>query len=111
MASMQQIISNLPVGKPNAVSASNLEQMIGNQPIGTNNDKTRDEIRKAILDNEIPIGSCVGGYYLIDSDVEYQELIDKLNTTITQYQRKINAITNGWQKRRQSKLSGTPWPK
>jgi hypothetical protein len=111
MASIQQIISNLPIGKSNAISASNLEQAIGNQPIGTNNDQTRDDIRRAIFDDEIPIGSCVHGYYLIDSNTEYQDLINKLNATITQYQHKISAITNGWQRRRQSKLSGNPWPK
>ncbi len=56
MATLQQIIAALPVGKTNAMKVSDFEQAIGNQPSGTNNDQTRREVKSAIYGNEIPVG-------------------------------------------------------
>ena len=112
MATLRQIIAALPVGKTNAVGVPAFEQAIGNRPRGTNNDQTRGEVKNAIHDNEIPVGSSSqAGYWLIDSDAEYQEIVDRLNSTIRTYTAKRDAITRGWQRRRQSKLTGNPWPK
>ncbi len=112
MATLQQIITALPVGKTNAVSVPAFEQAIGNQPSGTNNDQTRREVKSAIYDNDIPVGSSPhAGYWLIDSDAECQEIVDRLNATINAFTAKKNAIIRGWQQRRQSKLTSNPWPK
>ncbi len=83
MATLQQIIDALPVGKTNAMKVSDFEQAIGNQPGGTNNDQTRGEVKRAIRDNEIPVGSSShAGYWLIDSDAECQEIVDRINSTM-----------------------------
>ncbi|WP_299982107.1 hypothetical protein [Desulfobacula sp.] len=112
MATLQQIIANLPIGKRNAMKVSDFEQTIGNQDSGTNNDQTRREVKSAIYDNDIPVGSSShAGYWLIDSDEEFQEIIDRLNSTIDQFTAKRDAIERGWQKRKQSKASEKPWPK
>lgn len=112
MATLSQIITTLPIGKSNAVKVPNFEQAIGNQPKGTNNDQTRREIKSAIYNNDIPIGSSPSiGYWLIDSDAECQEVIDRLNSTIQEYTKKRDAIMRGWQKRKQSKNTNNPWPK
>lgn len=112
MASLTQIIAALPVGKRNAMKVPDIEQAIGNQPTGTNNDQTRSEVNSAIYNNDIPIGSnSHAGYWLIDSDVEYQEVIDSLNSTIKTYTEKRDAIARGWQKRKPSKSTTNPWPK
>lgn len=112
MATLGQIISALPVGKAGALRASALEQAIGNQPLGTNNDPTRRDVSEAILSDNIPIGSnpqC--GYWLIDSDAECREVVNRINSTIAAFVAKRNAIITGWNRRKQSKSSGTPWPK
>nr|WP_319494844.1 hypothetical protein [uncultured Desulfobacter sp.] len=112
MATLQQIIAALPIGKSNAMKVADFENFIGNQPSGTNNDQTRREIQNAIHNAEVPIGSSPQkGYWLIDSDAEYQEVIDRLNSTIDQFIAKRDAIKRGWQKRKQSKSTQTPWPK
>ena len=112
MATLQQIIAALPIGKTNAMKVPVFEQALGNQASGTNNDQTRREVKSAIYDNEIPIGSSPPvGYWLIDSDVECQEIVDRLDSTIREYTAKRDAIIRGWQKRKQSKLTGNSWPK
>jgi len=112
MATLQQIIAALPVGKANAIKVPDFERRIGNQARGTNNDQTRGEVTNAILSYEIPIGSNPRrGYWLIDSDTEYQEVVDGLDAMIRAYQAKRVAMTNGWTRRRQSKTTATPWPK
>lgn len=88
------------------------ERAVGNQPSGTNNDRTRGEIQSAINDNDIPIGSSPSvGYWLIDSDAECQEVVDRLDRTINQFTTRRDAIIRGWQRRKQSKLTPNPWPK
>jgi len=112
MATLQQIIAAIPVGKMNALKVTNFEQVIGNQPSGTNNDQTRREVQNAIYNNDIPIGSSPqAGYWLIDSNAEYQEVVGRLDSTINKLTAKRDAITRGWQRRRQSKSTATPWPK
>lgn len=112
MATLQQIIAALPIGKSNALKVADFENSIKNQPSGTNNDQTRREVQNAINNNEIPIGSNPHrGYWLIDSEAEYQEVIGRLNSTIDQFIAKRDAISHGWQRRKQSKSTQTPWPK
>jgi hypothetical protein len=112
MATLQQIILLLSVGKANAMNVPAFERAIGNQPSGTNNDQTRREVKDAITSNDIPIGSSSQrGYWLIDSDAECQEIVDRLNATITDCEAKRDAIVCGWTRRRASKASGNPWPK
>ena len=111
MATSHQIIKNLPVGKANAIQVPDLKTAVGNQTVGTNNDETRNDVRNAIFNDEMPTGSCRNGYYLIDSDTEYQEIIDKIDFRIKTYEEKKAALTKGWQKRKQSKQIGIPWPK
>jgi len=112
MATLQQIITALPVGKANALKVPDFERIIGNQASGTNNDQTRREVADAILSNEIPIASNPQrGYWLIDSDAECQEVVDRMDAMIRAYQTKRAAIISGWARRKQSKATGTPWPK
>ena len=94
MASLKRIIAELPIGKKNAMKVPDFEIAIGNQPTGTNNDTTRNEVTKAIHDHDIPVGSNSNpsGYWLIDSDAEYEEVIKRLNSYIKTYTDKRDAI-------------------
>jgi len=112
VATLQRIILSLPIGKANAVKVPNFERTVGNHPSGTNNDQTRREVKDAIINNHIPIGSNPQrGYWLIDSDAECREIVDRINATIRDYEAKRNAIISGWRRRKASKASGNPWPK
>jgi hypothetical protein len=112
MATLQQIIHSLPIGKANAVKVPAFERLIGNQPSGTNNDQTRREVKDAIINNHIPIGSSSQrGYWLIDSDDECREIVARINATIRDYEAKRNAIIRGWRRRKASKATGGAWPK
>lgn len=112
MATLPRIIRSLPIGKAHAVKVSVFERAIGNQPSGTNNDRTRREVKDAIINNHIPIGSSSQrGYWLIDSDAECREIVDWINATIRDYEAKRNAIIRGWRRRKASKASGGGWPK
>lgn len=112
VATLEQIVNAIPVGKNNAVKVPAFEKMIGIENCGTNNDKTRDKVTEAIVEKEIPIGSNPRyGYWLIDSDAECQEVIDRLTRTIDTYTAKRDAIQAGWNRRKASKAAGTPWPK
>lgn len=112
MAKLSEIIKALPVGKARSIKAPAFEAAIGNSPRGTNNDQTRRDIKDAIMRLEIPIGSSShGGYFLIDSDQEYQEVVDRINATVRDFEEKKDAISRGWNRRKQSKQTLTPWPK
>jgi uncharacterized lipoprotein YmbA len=112
MASTQDIIRELPIGKGNAISANELERRIGNQPTGTNNDETRRDVSLAILEGKIPVGSSSSsGYWLINSDEECSEVTSAIQSTINSYQEKIRAIQQGWEQRRNSLGTDSPWPK
>ena len=112
MATLRQIINLLPVGKANVIKVPAFETAIGNRTAGTNNDRTRREIKAAIMNDKIPIGSNPqGGYWLIDSDAECQEVVDRINATVADFIAKRDAIIRGWQRRKASKQSGNPWPK
>ena len=112
MATLQRIILSLPIGKTNAMKVPIFERAIGNQPSGTNNDQTRREVKDAIISNDIPIGSnSQRGFWLIDSDDECREIVDRINATIREYETKRNAIIRGWRRRKASKASGNTWPK
>jgi hypothetical protein len=112
MATLQRIVQFLPIGKANAMKVPAFEKAIGNQPSGTNNDQTRREVKDAIINNDIPIGSSSKrGYWLIDSDAECRETVARINATIKDYEAKRNAIIRGWKRRKASKASGNAWPK
>ena len=112
MATLEQIIQHIPVGKGNAMRVSDFEQAIGNQNVGTNNDQTRREVDDAIINHDVPIGSnpqC--GYWLINSDDECNEVVTRLKNTAEKYRQKAEHIRNGWNRRRGSLPTGNPWPK
>jgi len=111
MTTHEQIITALPIGKRNAKNVANIAQQLGIPPSGTNNDKTRKQVVRTVHTDDIPLGSNRSGYWLIDSDQECDEVVAALNETITIFVNKRDAIIRGWQKRKQSKNTPTPWPK
>jgi hypothetical protein len=111
MANIQDLINVLNDGKVNARHASELEVAL-NMDVGHTQEPTRGLIREAVIENEFPIGSIPRtGYFLINTEEEYQETIDDLKARAQGLQRRIEAITRGWERRKASRSEGGNWPK
>ncbi len=82
MATHQQIITALPIGKRNAKNVANIAQRLGIPPSGTNDDKTRKQVVRTVHTDDIPLASNRSGYWLIDSDQECDDVVAALNETI-----------------------------
>ncbi len=111
MADVQDLINALGNGKGSAIHARDLESTLG-MDIGHTQEPTRDLIRKAIINNELPIGSIPNvGYFLIHTEQEYQEVIANLEDRMKGLKRRIDAIKHGWGQRKASRVAGGNWPK
>lgn len=107
MADKKSIINALPIGKENAIKMKDLEVKVGNPTKGTNNDITRNDIKKLIMEDKVPIGTCPGGdhagVWMIDSDEELKEVVERNEAIIKDYQEKNKALKEGWEARKAAK--------
>jgi len=111
MAEVQELINALDDGKDNAIHASDLESTLG-MDVGHTQEPTIGLIRKAIINDELPIGSIPDvGYFLIHTEQEYQEAITNLEARAQGLKRRIEAVTRGWERRKASRAAGENWPK
>lgn len=110
MASKKDLVDALGEGKTNALTGTDLEETLG-MPVGNTNEPTRGLIADCILNDKYPIGSSSHGYFLIDSDIELNEVVNSLQSRIDGIQARIDALKDGWVKRKTSKQSGKNWPK
>lgn len=111
MADIQDLINVLEDGKANAQHAKDLETALG-MDTGNTQEPTRDLIRDAILRDGYPIGSIPdAGYFLINTEQEYQKTVSNLEARAQGLQHRIEAITRGWEQRKESRASGGNWPK
>jgi hypothetical protein len=111
MATIDDLISVLADGKGNSQHAYELENVL-NMDAGHTQEPTRDLIRDAIVDHEIPIGSTPqDGYFLIDTEEELNEVVSNLQQRIEGLQNRINGLRRGWHRRQDSRANGGNWPK
>ena len=98
-------------GKQNAIHAPALERTL-NMEEGHTQEPTREIIRGAILDKDIPIGSTVrDGYFLIDSKEELSTVISEIEARIDGLRNRICHLQVGWGRRKRSRQSNGNWPK
>jgi hypothetical protein len=111
MSKIDDLISALADGKANSKHAPQLEESL-DMDIGHTQEPTRDLIRDAIVSRDYPIGSLPrSGYFLIDTEEELNEVLGNLHGRIDGLQRRIDALSRGWQRRQDSRASGGNWPK
>ncbi|MBM4306292.1 MAG: hypothetical protein FJ123_06090 [Deltaproteobacteria bacterium] len=111
MATINDLISALGDGKGNSRHANQLENTL-HMDVGHTQEPTRDLIRDAIVEHEIPIGSTPqDGYFLIDSEEELYEAINNLQQRIEGLQNRIKGLNCGWLRRQESRTKGGNWPK
>ena len=110
MATVEELISKLENGKNNAKHALKLEKELS-LDIGNTQETTRNLIRNAIVNHNIPIGSSQAGYFLVDTEAELDNVVQSLQKRIKGLQDRIDGIQNGWEKRKSSREQGKNWPK
>ena len=110
MANINELIDVLGDGLRNAQKASQLEGEL-KMDIGHTQEPTRDLIRSAIVEHDIPIGSTRNGYFLIDDEAELSQVIGGLQRRIDGLQNRKDGLSNGWQRRQESRENGGNWPK
>ena len=110
MSSIDFLIDALNDGFENSKSAIQLEQELRLE-VGRTQEPTRNLIRSAIINHDIPIGSRRSGYYLIDDEAELNEAISGLQRRIDGLQNRINSLKSGWRQRQESRENGGNWPK
>jgi len=111
MPTIDDLISILGDGKGNSQYAYELENTL-HMDVGHTQEPTRDLIRDAIVNHEIPVGSTPqDGYFLIDTEEELNETISSLQQRIEGLQNRINGLRRGWQRRQDSRSGGGNWPK
>ena len=77
---------------------------------GHTNEPTRFFIKDAIIEHELPIGSSNQGYFLINSDEDFEAAINSLSSRVDALQSRIDAVSEGWNRRKQSLENGNNWP-
>lgn len=111
MSKLDDLILVLGDGKANSQHASDLENEL-DMDIGHTQEPTRDLIRYAIVNHQIPIGSTPQtGYFLINTKEELDEAANNLEQRIIGLQDRIEGLRRGWQRRQQSRSNGGNWPK
>lgn len=110
MISINDLIQTLNDGSENAMRASDLEQDL-QMEYGNTQEPTRDLIRSAIVNHNMPIGSSRNGFFLIDSEDELNQVTEGLQRRINGIQNRIDGLRNGWNRRQSSREQNQNWPK
>ena|SRR4030042_3294788 len=110
MDKISALVSVLGDGKANSQHAPELESSL-DMGVGHTQEPTRDLIRDAIVNHEMPIGSTPRGYFLINTEEELTEAINNQQQRIEGIKKRINGLRRGWQRRQESRASGGNWPK
>lgn len=83
------------VGKENAISAAKIAKLIGKQEDDTHA-RTRDILFKTAKKYKLPLAATSKGYYLIETEDEYNEYIDNLNKRIKGIKKRKKIITENY---------------
>lgn len=81
MDKINTLISVLDDGKANSKHAPELESSL-DMDAGHTQEPTRDLIREAIVNYEMPIGSTTHGYFIINIEAELREAVNNLEQRI-----------------------------
>ena len=79
-------------GKANAIPANKIAETIGIKEDATMA-STRALILEVLHTSDLPIGSCDHGYYLIQSQKEYDDVVKTLNARIHGIYERITKLT------------------
>ena len=89
-----QLIATLPIGRANAVNAPDLARQLGYSPT-PNQEELRALIRQAIGQGVL-IGSSRAGYWVINSKVEMEEVLESLHQRAQGVCDRRNYLLSSW---------------
>ena len=87
-------MSNLKIGEPNAINASDLAELMGLNP-NPNQEDLRAIIREAIDNGEL-IGSSKNGYWKIGTVKELDDVLDSLERCAIGVCERRNNLLQNW---------------
>lgn len=61
------------VGRDNTIHIADLATLLGYEPNGTNNDNVRRLLTKMVMEENLPVGTCVDGVFLFTNEEEREE--------------------------------------
>lgn len=61
------------VGRGNTIHVADLATHLGYEPNGTNNDNVRRLLTKMVMEENLPIGTCIDGVFLFTNEIEREE--------------------------------------
>jgi hypothetical protein len=106
---VQSLIDLLQDGETKAIHANEVEETLGIPPGTPNQTNTRNLVKKAVVDFNLPIGSTASGYFLIDSQYEFDRVLAFLGKRLTN--EREQALNEGWRLRQESRQNDENWPK
>lgn len=96
-----ELLKQKCVGKENAKTTSEIEKILAMHEDDPTNYQLRKLIKEIILDEELPIGSCSNGYYLIQDRFELDEVLDDLRGRIEGIRQRKRAIQKAFDKQKE----------
>jgi hypothetical protein len=93
-ADIRRLVSELPKGEINAINAPDLANRLGYSS-APNQETLRALIRQAINQGEL-IGSSHSGYWILDSKVEVEEVLDSLEQRSQGVCDRRNSLLDSW---------------
>jgi hypothetical protein len=98
-ARYQTLLNVLPTESKWAIKSAHLVARLGMTPTGPTQEGMRSMIRQAILEYQLPIGSCTDGYYLISTELEAETNDNYLAARIAGIEARRKATRAGWDQR------------
>lgn len=71
----------------------------------------RPEITRLVINEDLPIGSTVKGYFLINTQAEFNMAIESIDSRIDGLTKRKEAIIRGWEKRTKMRKKNINYPK
>jgi len=96
-----QYLQNNAVGKNNKKTTSQIRDACFLASGGPTNEYVRELVRGMIIDHSCCIGSLMwsGGYWIINSENELNEVINSLQNRANSIHRRVDAIRRNWDER------------
>ena len=93
---VQNLIASLKYGKRNAQKSTVIGDRLKIKNFESTRGTTRNIIRRASNLYNIPIGSCLDGYFLIETQAELNSVLGRLSSRIKYMEERKSNLRNGF---------------
>jgi len=93
---LRRLVEALNEGQDDALTSAELTRRLGREEDDATNPDLRRAVRTLIKDHGWPIGSCNGGYYLIETNDELQSTLEDLRRRKRSIQDRIKELRAAW---------------